>query len=106
MPLLHRPQVLQPEVDVREPLTEHSNHIGERPVRCGGDVADHEFTQLATLRALCGADGAVGLGKRLPRLPQKCLPGRRELDPALRPTKQAGAEFVLEAPYLLAQWRL
>jgi len=40
------------------------------------------------------------------RAPQKCLPGRREFDPPLRPTKQAGAEFILQAPYLLAQWRL
>jgi hypothetical protein len=36
----------------------------------------------------------------------KCLSGRREFDPPFRPTKQAGAEFILEAPYLLAQRRL
>ena len=29
LPLLHRPQVLQFEVDVREALAEHSNHVEE-----------------------------------------------------------------------------
>jgi hypothetical protein len=97
---------MESEVDVREALPEHSNHVGERLVRCGGHVADDEFAELATLGALCGADGALGLGKCLPRLREKCLSGRREFDPPLRPTKQAGAEFILEAPYLLAQRRL
>ena len=97
---------MQSQVDVREALAEHSNHVRERPVGRGGHVADDQFAELATLRALCGADRALGLGKRLPRLREKCLPGRRELDPPFRPTKQAGAEFILEAPYLLAQRRL
>jgi hypothetical protein len=106
MPLLHRPQVLQSEVDVREAPPEHSNHVGERPVGRGDQVADDEFAEFATLGALCGEDGALGLGKGLPRLREKCLPGRREFDPSLCPTKQAGAEFILKAPYLLAQRRL
>jgi hypothetical protein len=106
LPLLHRPQVLKSEVDVRETLSEHSNHVGEWLVRCRGHVAHDEFAELAMLGALCGADGALGLGERLPRLREKYLSGRRELDPPLRPTKQAGAELILEAPYLLAQRRL
>ena len=73
MPLRDRPQVLQPEVDVREALPEQSNHVGERPVGRGDQVADDEFAELATLGALCGADGTLGLGQRLPRLRQKCL---------------------------------
>ena len=106
LPLLHRPQVLESEVDVREALPEQSNHVGQRLIRCGGHIADDEFAELATLGALCGADGAVGLGQCLPRLREKCLSGRREFDPPFRPTKQAGAELILEAPYLLAQRRL
>jgi hypothetical protein len=62
--------------------------------------------QLSTLRTLCRADGALGLGKRLASLGEKCLSSRREFDPPFRPTKQARAEFILETPYLLAQRRL
>jgi hypothetical protein len=46
------------------------------------------------------------LRKCLPRLREKCLSGQREFDPPLRPKKQAGPQFILEAPYLLAQRRL
>ena len=106
LPLRDRPQVLQSELDVREAPPEHSNHVGERPVGRGDQVADDEFAELATLGALCGADGALGLGECLPRLRQKCLAGRREFDPPLCPTKQAGAEFSLKMPYPLAQRRL
>jgi hypothetical protein len=106
LPLLHRPEVLQPEVDVWEAPPERSNHVGERPVRRGDQVADDEFAEFAALGALCGADGALGLGQRLPRLGEEGLPGRCEVDPPLGPTKETGAEFVLEAPDLLAQRRL
>jgi hypothetical protein len=42
------------------------------------------------------------LGKRLPRLSQKCATGGREFNLPLRPTKQTRAELILEAPDLLA----
>ena len=41
----------------------------------GGRVADTEFAELATLRTLCGADGALALGQRLPRLREE-MPAR------------------------------
>lgn len=41
----------------------------------GGRVADTEFAEFATLRTLCGADGALALGQRLPRLREE-MPAR------------------------------
>jgi hypothetical protein len=51
LPLRDRPQVLQSDVDVREAPPEQSNHVGERPVGRGDQVADEEFAELATLGA-------------------------------------------------------
>ena len=59
--LLHRPQILQSQLDVRKTLTESSDHVRQWSVGGGGHVADGQLPHFATLGALCGADGPLGL---------------------------------------------
>jgi hypothetical protein len=106
LPLLHRPQILDSELDVRESLPEHPDDVRQRLVRRGSHVPHDELAELATLGAPCGTDGTLGIRESLLRLHEKCLPGRRQLDTPLGPTKQAGAQLILETLYLLTQRRL
>ena len=64
----HRPQVPQFELDLRKPLTEHPNHVGERSIRGGRDAADDQLAEFSPLRALRGADRTLGGRDGLARL--------------------------------------
>jgi hypothetical protein len=103
---VHGSQVPQLELDLRKPLTEHSDHVGERTIRGGRDVADDQFPEFSPLRTLRGADRPSGGRDGLARLGEKCSSRRGQLDPSVRPAKQARSDLVLEAADLLAQRRL
>ena len=104
--LVDRPEISQFELHLRKPLTEHSNHVGERSIRGGHDVTDDQLPDFPALRASRGADRPLGGGDALACLNEKCLPRRGELHSSVRPTKQARPDLVLEAADLLAEWRL
>jgi hypothetical protein len=85
--LMHRPQVLQPHLDVGAPAAECAHHIGKGGIGRRGDVADDELPDLATLGPSGRAHRALGAGERLPRLEEERLARRRQLDAPLRAAK-------------------